>query len=336
MKKTKNIPANTLLTTAFLLAFLSSCFQEDQMVPPHEQGDLEEGEIILGETYATQAFYNLATNSTISENIVSAWDLAFECNDSAWHVVLNAAQVMYAGNSKDTVFGNVTSSKDLEMLFDNSNGDLDSTAIGEWYYYDNDTANSHHYVYVIDRGVDENFDENGTNKITLDIANNTYILKYADLNGDNEKTIHIEKNDAYNYVYFSFNDDAVVDIAPPKEAWSLKFSKYQTMLKDGDDDYPYLVTGVLLNTKNVTVALDSTDFLAINIQDTSNYEFTTKMDFIGYDWKYYSFDNGNYTLVDKHNFIIKNYDGFFYKMRFIDFYDEAGIKGTITLEMVKL
>lgn len=326
-----------ILTTGILFIFLlNSCFQEDDIVPPHEQGNIETEEVVLGETYPNQVFYDLSTYSNLSSNILSDWDLAFECDKNSWHIILNAAQMMYAGNSKDTDFANITSSDGLDMLFDKSDGNMDSTAIGDWYFFENDTVKSHQYVYVIDRGMDENSTNIGAKKITIDIVSNKYILKYADLNGGNEKQIEISKDNAFRYVYFSFDDDAMVNIAPTKETWSLKFSKYATMLKSNGDDYPYLVTGVLLNPENISVALDTVDFFNISIQDTSNYEFSNNMDFIGYDWKYYSFDDEMYSIVPNRNFIIKNFDGYYYKMRFISFYDRNGVKGTITFEVVRL
>lgn len=334
MRNKTSIQINILIGI-LLISLLASCFKEDDIVLPHEQGDIQNGKIILGETYPNQVFYDLSTNAAISANVISDWDLAFECDKDSWHIILNAAQMMYAGNSKDTDFANVTSSDGLDMLFDKSDGNMDSTSIGDWYYFENDTAKSYQYVYVIDRGMDENSTNIGAKKITIDIVNNKYFLRYADLNGDNEQSIAITKNDSFRYVYFSFGENGMVNIAPTKETWSLKFSKYATMLKSNGEDYPYLVTGVLLNPENITVALDTVDFLNISIQDTS-YQFSSEMDFIGYDWKYYSFDDEMYSIVPNRNYIIKNYDGFFYKMRFIGFYDENGVKGTVTFEVVKL
>lgn len=319
-----------------IIAMLTSCFEEDKMVAPHEQGDLKTGTVELGKTYYNQVFYDLSTNSNISSNIISDWDLALECDKDNWHIILNSAQMMYAGNTEDTSFTNVTSSVGLNMKFDASDGNMDSTAIAEWYYTNGDTMYSYNQVYIIDRGMDENFNNNGKKKMTIGIKDGKYILRYADLNGANEETIELNKCDAFQYIYFSF-DNGIVNIAPGKDQWSLKFTKYATMLiTDDGDNYPYLVTGALLNPNNVTVALDTNDFFNINIQDTINYQFSKSMDFIGYDWKYYSFDDEMYTIVPDKNYIIKNYDGTLFKLRFIDFYDNSGNKGTITFEVVRL
>jgi hypothetical protein len=117
----------------------------------------------------------------------------------------------------------------------------------------------------------------------------------------------------------------------------MKFTRYATMLTTDDgEQYPYLVTGVLLNPYQVSVALDTSDFFAIELKDTANYTYTGKLDFIGYDWKFYNFDDGVYTIVPGLNYIIRNNDGYHYKLRFTDFYDEFGVKGTISFETAKL
>lgn len=325
-----------MLSGVIISVLFTSCFKEDDLVAPHQQGYLETGKIVLSETYSNQVFYDLATITNISSNLRDDWDLAFECDKNGWHVILNYAQMMYAGNTKDTNFANITSNSGIKMLFDPSDGNPDNTAIRDWYYTENDTVKSHNYIYVIDRGMGGDYSNLGKKKIQITVDNEKYILRYADLNGDNEHSISITKNDAYKYVYFSFDDDAIVNIAPTKKTWSLQFTKYATMLINDGEDYPYFVTGVLLNPENVSVALDTNDFFNITIQDTSNYQFSNAMDFIGYDWKYYSFDNESYTIVSNQNYIIKNYNGLFYKLRFIDFYDNLGVKGTVSFEVVKL
>ncbi|MEA3503595.1 MAG: HmuY family protein, partial [Bacteroidota bacterium] len=146
-----------MMVVISLLSLFTSCFKEDEMVIPHEQGDLQIGVVELGETYYNQIFYDLSTNINVSSNIISKWDLAFECDENKWRIILNAAQMMYVGNTHDTSFSNISSSSGLNMLFDKSDGDMDSTAIGEWYYLDEGTTKSYKYVYVIDRGMDENF-----------------------------------------------------------------------------------------------------------------------------------------------------------------------------------
>ena len=63
---------------------------------------------------------------------------------------------------------------------------------------------------------------------------------------------------------------------------------------------------------------------------------TNQSDVIGYDWKYYDFDDGVYTIEPDHNYVIRDRDGFIYKLRYIDFYSDLGEKGYPTFEFVRL
>ncbi len=325
-----------LVSFTIIIFLFTSCFKEEDIVVPPEPGDIETSIIVLGKDYENQAFYNFTGNSVEAENPIVDWDLAFDCKEDRFYVLLNSAKMMYAGNTYDTVFSNVTSSAGVDMIFDKSDGDMDSTAIGQWYYSEDDIFHSYNNIYIIDRGNGVNQQKLGEKKIGLDVVDNGYMIRYADLDGSNEHTVIIEKNTTYNFTYFSF-DTGELTIAPPKDQWSLKFSRYLTMLTAGDDtQVPYLVTGVLLNPNGVVAALDTNDFFNICLSDTVFHEFSSGLDFIGYDWKYYDFDSGVYTMVPDKNFIVKNNDGFFYKLRFIDFYNDDGVKGTITMEVVKL
>jgi hypothetical protein len=95
--------------------------------------------------------------------------------------------------------------------------------------------------------------------------------------------------------------------------------------------------GVLLNPNGVVAALDTIhDFMEITAEDITELAYTTQADVIGYDWKYYNFDAGVYTIVPGMNYVIRDRDGFFYKFRFVDFYSDVGVKGYPTFEFVRL
>jgi hypothetical protein len=78
------------------------------------------------------------------------------------------------------------------------------------------------------------------------------------------------------------------------------------------------------------------DFMDINAENIAGLEFTTRADVIGYEWKDYNFDMGVYTIVPDMNYVIRDRDGYFYKLRFVDFYSDEGVKGFPTFEFVRL
>lgn len=327
-----------LLTFIFLLFILSSCFEEDTMVPPHEPGDLEVGVAELTENYQYQVFYDLQSNSTLKQNLISKWDLGFETSDSGWHVILNTTKMMLAGNTGETDFETVVDKGDIEMNFDPSHGNLDSLAIGQWYSMEEDIPVSKKMVYVIDRGTDEDFNLVGEKKITFDFEDeNSYRIRFANLDGSEENSMIIPKDTFVNFVCVSF-ENGIVDIEPNKQNWDLQFGKYSTLLyTDAGDPYPYLVTGVLINPHKVAAVRDTIHtFEEIDYAIAEKKEFSTKRDTIGYEWKDYDFDNGRYSVLPDKIYILKDTEGYFFKLRFIDYYNDTGEKGYPTFEFLRL
>jgi len=315
----------------------TSCFEEDELVIPHEQGGLEVGQAALGESYGRQVFYDLHRNMEVSSNSVSDWDLSFESSSGGWEIILNSSKFMYAGNSLDTTFEADLNQADLDMRFDSSDGNPDSTALGPWYQSNEDTTWSNKFVYLLDRGIDDQFLPVGLKKIQFDIIGEDYLMRHSNEDNSGENSVLINRDPALAKVYFSF-ENGIVDIAPPSDSWSLIFSKYTTMLvTDEGELYPYLVMGALLNPNGVAASLDTIhNFMDIQLADTKDLEFSFRSDVIGYDWKYYNFDAALYTIEPGLAYVIRDRDGFFYKLRFIDFYSEAGEKGYPKFEYVRL
>lgn len=326
------------LTHILLLALLlPSCFKEEDMVPPHEQGDVEIGQVALGTSYERQVYYDLFSIDEMTSNLISAWDLSFESASGGWIIRLNSSKFMLAGNSFDTDFNAELSAADLQMRFDKSDGNPDSTALGQWFEITEDSAHSLRQVYLIDRGKNENNKPVGFKKVQFDIQGNDFVMRYANADNSSDTTIFISRDPSMDLVYYSFST-GLKDIAPMPDQWSLHFTKYTTMLvTDEGENYPYLVTGVLLNPNGVLAVQDTIhDFLDISRENVVELEFTSRADIIGYEWKYYNFDAGVYTIVPDMNYVIRDRDGFFYKLRFIDFNSDQGEKGYPKFEFVRL
>lgn len=316
---------------------LSSCFKEEEMVPPHEQGDLETGQAPMGVTYANQVYFDLHQNTVASANLISGWDLSFESVPDGWTVRLNSSKFMLAGNTHTTHFGAEINREALDMRFDSSDGNPDSTAFGNWYLSEGDSAWSLKEVFLVDRGMDEKDKPVGLKKVQLEIQGNGYLVRYSNLDHSGDTTVLIRRDPLLDRIYFSF-EKGVVDMAPLPGTWSLLFSKYTTMLVTNEgENYPYIVAGVLLNPNGVSATLDTIhDFHEIGLADTIDLELTSRADVIGYEWKYYNFDAGVYTIEPGLSYVIRDRNGLYYKMRFIDFYNDIGEKGYPSFEFVRL
>lgn len=294
----------------------------------------------LGPTYVNQVFYSLETNKTVKNYSLYDFDLAFESTPGGWHILLNSSRFMHAGNSGTTDFAAVTSQSGLEMKFDNSNGSLDSTAIGNWAKISATDTVSFKHVYVIDLGVDPAANPLGYKKIVFDsLAQGNYYCRFANLNGTEEFIFAIPKMPDVSFIGFTFaNGGAVVDYEPASTTFDLFIGQYTTLLYSGTEPYPYLVRGVLLNRNSTQAFLypGEKQFTDIEFADIAGMEFSPDLDAIGHEWKYYNLEEGFYSVKPEMVFIIKNQNDNYYKLHFISYYNGDGQTGYPKFEFKKL
>ncbi len=334
MKEKSNIILLLVLIT------FSSCFKEDDMIEPHKAGNVNTSTIELGQYYKYQVYFDMGTGQSVANNEKDDWDLGFASADSCSNIILNTSKFMMAANTGLIDFQAVTDTSGLIWRFDKANGDPDSAAIGNWF---NITMNDTTYpknVYVIDGGLNELGVHLGYKKIIFEeLKNGQYSFKFANLNGSEEYSFTVIKDPDVNFVSFSFkNGGKQVEIQPEKNSWDLLFTQYTDLLfTDDNEPYPYIVTGTLINRNGVEVAFDTLmKFSDITISDISTFNFSTDHNKIGYEWKIYDFDNSIYTVFSSYNYIIIDVEGFYYKLRFIGFYNNMGEKGYPTIEYQKL
>lgn len=321
--------------------FLTGCFKEDEMVAPYPRGDARTDTIAMGQTYLFQVYYDLDSVGTVSSNLKTESDLAFECSPHGWRIRLNTASFMYAADLGTVPFGTRQDTSGLYWWFDRSDGNPDSTAIRTWFDVtaDGDTVSNHH-VYAINRGMDEAGDPRGFMQIIIDsLKNGTFYFRFAPLFGGDILAAEVTKEPEVNYLYYSFQDGGTIrHFQPPADQWDLLFTQYTTLLfTDLGEPYPYLVTGVLINSTGVSIAKDTLhDFASISYDMAQQMDYSAGLDAIGYDWKYYNFDAGSYTVTSGINYIVFNHTGFYYKLRFVGFYNDVGQKGYPSIEYQKL
>ncbi len=315
--------------------FLTSCFKDDEQIIPFEIDEIE----IPYSMYEYQTYFSITDQSIVSQHHYSDWDVGFESSKDGYHIILNYARYMYAGNTFETDFYSVKSNMASEMFFDNSSGNLDSTALIDWAdFSDTDNPVFNEYVYIIDRGKNESGEEFGLKKIVFEkLETDTFYIHFANLDNSDEYYLKIPKDTTVNFTLFSFEDGGNLDVQEPdKSLWDICFTKYSTVIPDNyGTPTDYLVRGVLLNPyKNIDVALDTINyFYEITSDLFSNYDYSGNQDAIGYDWKVYS-DN-IYEVQDYHSYILKNVDNIDYKLRFTKYYNEDGVKGYPSIEIMQ-
>lgn len=326
------------------LMILTSCFQKDEMVPVHEPGDASTVVIPMTQYYNFQVYFNLDNGKIVSVNNRSAFDMNFNCIDTSTVIRLNTANFAKAAETLYEELEEVTDTIGLVWLFDSSDGNTDSLAISNWISLDGIDTSYSNKVWVINRGVDAMGNRLGLKKVKFTgLIDGRYHFIFSNMDNSDRVDAFAEKDSQYQYTQYSFDDEAMLITEPQTSEWDLLFTQYTTLLyTDEGDPYPYLVTGVLQNYNDVAVALDTNlVFNDISLSDTSTFDFSTAFDKIGYNWKEITGDVNTgdiyYEVKLNNSYIIRDGNSFFYKLRFINFYDpDSGEKGYPTFEFQKL
>lgn len=317
------------------LLLVTGCFPEDKQVVPLNIDIVE----IPYSMYENQTWYNLYTNSVTSTNSFLDWDLGFESNGPDHHIILNTSRFMYAGNTESTDFNGIISNICDTMIYDDSNGDLNKTAIGNWADF-SDPGNPLYpkKVYIINLGTDNNGASYGFKKIVFDkFENDSYSIHFSNLDGTDGHDFQIPVDPERSFTLFSFlNGGSVVTIQPADNDWDVCFTQYSTILFDDNNvPTPYLVRGVYLNSAGTSAVSDTINsFYDITLNDVDNYTFSSAQDAIGYKWKDYK--NDSYKINPEIFYLIRDQRGIYYKLKFTGYYNITGARGYPSFQIIKL
>ncbi|HEX5003573.1 MAG TPA: HmuY family protein [Bacteroidia bacterium] len=323
--------------------FLTSCQKEDTPMTLPPPGDLETMVAAMGNSYDNQVYVDLSTGSQVTVPYKS-FDLAFEAAPNGWRIYLNTAKYMFVANTGAITFSAADTTgaawkTETDNLYD------DSTAIGDWRSASS-TAGAE--VYVLDRGRTEHFGTDRWRKFqVLSCDSFSYTFRFCNMNNTGVTDYTITKDPNYSLMYFSFNSGGLaVQVAPPKNSWDLVFTKYTHTYYDEPPDSPYryyMVSGALLNrwsdARNAIMKKDSTigykPFEEVKAADMINYTFYKEAAIIGFEWKTYDFNLG-YLIIPDLYYLLLDHEGYYYKIRFYDFYDSQGNKGAASFEYQRL
>jgi hypothetical protein len=77
-------------------------------------------------------------------------------------------------------------------------------------------------------------------------------------------------------------------------------------------------------------------FDTIDLDIATSFMYSDAVDILGYDWKEFNFDLGTYTIESDRIYLLRNSEGIFWKLHFIDFYTQNGEKGAPMFELQEL
>ncbi|MES2691666.1 MAG: HmuY family protein [Bacteroidota bacterium] len=310
-----------ILAAPFLLV---SCQKEEDLWTLPPAGDAKVVTLDMGETYDNAFYFNLATGVSTVRNY-DEWDLGFASGADEFQVVMNGGKGIQLYNTHDTDFSKTTftASETSPWQWDNPSGNADSLAFTAWC---DGKGKSKLETYIIDLGPQANPRYKKIQLIKADAA--AYSFRFAGLDNSNMISTSVAKDSTRNFSYYNVELNTKVDFEPAKQQWDLFFTKYRHVYYDMDPVTPYSVTGVLINTKFAAVTETQTlKFEDINYEAASKLSLTSKADEIGFDWKYFDLSgSGKYSVSEKKIYIIKAGD-VYYKLKFIAFYNDKGIKG---------
>jgi|SRR5690554_784803 len=293
-----------------------------------QKGVLISSSVNIGEDYSKQVWFDLGTNAIVKINLRTDWDLAFDCSINHNLLYLNSALGASVAFTNETDFDKVTSDAGLTYTYEHHSGRKDSMAIGE--------VSNLRNVLILNRGYTPSNDEIGKLKIQITSAENgEYHITYAKLDGSNQQTAVISKSPQYNKVAYSFTTNEVLQIEPPKTDYDLCFTQYTFIYTVPPQAYS--VNGALINSYNTEVAKEfQKDFSKITKDDAQNLFYSNIADVIGHHWKDFNLQNDVYQIYTNQNYLIKDAAGNLFKLHFLDFYDENGVKGAPSFEYVRL
>ncbi len=313
---------------SFLILFaiiLFSCEKEEIPIASFSRGDAIISSVNMEADYRYQVYFDLYTNSIVKTIEKTEWDVALLCGISQKKLTINSSKFMFVSktSSDDLFLVTDTTGFAANKKLDASSGNADSTAFGNLEL---------NVVYIVDRGRNSDGSAIGFSKMLITDTSQTAIyFKYADISSTEINEGEIQIDSLFNSVGFSFNTGAQIFHEPLLADYDIIFTQYTYYFTEFG--LPYLVTGVLQNRHNTVTARDTVNnFFSITTINLDNYVFTEAADAIGYDWKSFALDLGIFTVFPDMNYIIRDAEGYYFKLHFIDFYNDAGEKGNPVFE----
>ena len=217
-------------------AVIFSCKKEEDPVilPNVDAPDSSQiFEVNLGENYLIQAFVNIDDLEIVSTNEKTVWDLGARFLNGLPHIFLNSSKNVKAVKV-DNDFSETISEQDLDLKWDKPDGKIENFYIG----------NQLNKTFVITVGYNISTRTDIYKKIIVFKDGNSYKIKSADLDSQNESTISLSEIPETEFVTFNLDQFTGNQVYPEDNKWDLLFSQYTTEFDDGSS---YQVTGVLIN-----------------------------------------------------------------------------------------
>jgi len=331
-----------IIILSIFTLIVSSCFKEDDPVPPYVPPEDVISVSLQNSIYNYQIYFDFSSGEITGQNKITDWVLGFECGSEKYRIRINSSYFWGVAPTATTDFASLFPGKTSYIWkSDKSDGNPDSTAVGNWVNFDSGTPVYSNEVYLLGRDDGDSYTAiKKVQFIYVDELSYKFIIAGIDESvGD---TVTVLKNDDFSTVQYSISENKTMELEPKKGEWDILFTPYYTILyTDGGIRTPYFVRGVLLNPYNVASSLDTiVEFRNIDYSIANSNVFSTAQDAIGHDWKDYMLGEGSesaeYKVRKGYSYLIKDTDNELYKLRFTSFFSSEGKKGYPSFEYTLL
>ncbi|MGG5210399.1 HmuY family protein [Chryseobacterium sp. MIQD13] len=356
----------------FSAVALQSCVSadEDPVPAPPITGSVVEVKV-GGATEPNQVWIDLSDYEKPSVNKRTDWDLGFYTGDG-FNVILNGSLAMTVAKIPNKTDIKAVTEADVATLkqsalvgtfdsanmqyIDNPNGSFLTQTSGIAAIKENDAENP---VYLLNLGREIPSPDNigpgsvslsgaarGWKKIQIFRALNGYKIRYADVgNTTSYSEYFVPKDTDYSFTYFSFNTGTTVKIQPKKKDWDLGFTTFTNEVFTAPNvsagSY-FFADFIVANTLNgvgvyqVTPAgnLDQAyNSFKLGDVDQSKFVFNDQRA-LGDKWRTTTgtTDNPQPHVYADRFFVLKDAEGFYFKLRFNTMKDKDGNRGTTNFE----
>ncbi|MDD3773482.1 MAG: HmuY family protein, partial [Weeksellaceae bacterium] len=313
-----------------------------------------------GPNQPNQVYIDLSTTEQTAVKRDS-WDLGFATGDK-FRVIINGSIKMAVKQLETTDIDQVQESDATVAVgystmsslgyVDDPTGTLEGagggegTAIAE--ISANDTDNK---VYLVNLGYEVGTttpdvgsvaldgDARGWKKIRITRNGSGYTLHYADIDATTHQTVNISKDSNFNFTFFSFDTDSVVNVQPQKDKWDLNFSGFTNYYPFAGGVITYyfadfITTNVHGGTQVYAVLLEGEDlndaftsFTAEDVVDTNFWTSVADQRVIGDTWRVGGGPGTLPSIKDDRFYVVKDAAGNLYKLVFRALTNDAGERG---------
>lgn len=301
---------NYLKKTSYLsLLLLAACFpKEDAVEPTPRYG--KSVFLDAGEYKNSVAFYSLDDSTLVAQASPMDWDFYIDENV----IRLNYFRSMRVALFNDT-WDKLEDTAGLDFRYLTHDNTLPTT---QWELLENQ-------IYVVDYGLDNEFEEIGLTSVRFERTETGIKIWHNAIGSDYE--VYEEINNTS--FYYNLRDKRSLDL-PTETEYDIAFGKYTDLVTIDNITQEYSVYGGILG--RASGYLENKTYEEVVDQNFDLMQLASNKDVLGWDWKNFNRTKNAYEILENRTYLISSNKEFKYKLRFVNFYNEAGQSGHPTFE----